>query len=105
MTIFTDDPDDYNDGFCSRLPTNIDIQPTFSSTLFDVQSSLCPWSTFENKEQISGFEKGQLNQILKKFVKQLASGPQMKGSDSSESFTMSFDKLINVTTNLTKPHV
>ena len=29
----------------------------------------------------------------------------MKGSDSSETFTMSFDKLINVTTNLTKPHV
>ena len=29
----------------------------------------------------------------------------MKASENLESFTMSFDKLINVTSNLTKPHV
>ena len=29
----------------------------------------------------------------------------MKTLENSEAFTMSFDKLINVTTNLTKPHV
>ena len=82
----------------------MDIKPTFDSTFFDIQSLLSPWSSFQDTEQISQFEVGQLNLILKKFVKQLASGPQMKASESLESFTMSFDKLINVTNNLTKPH-
>jgi len=41
---------------------------------FDLDEALSPWSTFQNTEAISKFEAAQLNEILKKCVKQMVTG-------------------------------
>ena len=58
VTIFTDDPDEYNASFCYQPPLNISIKPAFDSIFFDVQNSLSMWSTFQNTELVSQFEVG-----------------------------------------------
>ena len=68
---------------------------------FDLDKALSPWSSFCNKEVVSEFEAGQLNLILKKFVKQIVT----RASQSNGTLeTFSFEKLLNVTTNLTRTH-
>ena len=69
---------------------------------FDLNQALSPWSSFCNKEAVSDFEAAQLNLILKKFVKQLVSRSANSQKGEIEDFT--FDKLLNVATNLTKTH-
>ena len=61
IAVFTDDPDLFRAGLFQSPQSNIDIKPTFDSTFFDIQSLLSPWSSFQNTEQISQFEVGQLN--------------------------------------------
>lgn len=48
-----------------------------TAVTFNFEEALSPWSEFRNREVLSSFEVSQLNQILKKFVKQIASGPQI----------------------------
>lgn len=61
VQIFTDAPEDYNTCLGSPQPGSLAIHPCSEALTFDVQSSLSPWSTFQNKEAVSQFEAGQLN--------------------------------------------
>ena len=71
--IFTDQAESFN----AHLPSDssddtnlrITIHPSADAISFDLDHAISPWSSFRNKEVVSEFEAGQLNLILKKFVK------------------------------------
>ena len=107
VIIFTDRADD---GFNAHLnfgpvdgeDSMVSIHPTAAALTFDLEQALSPWSSFRNKEAVSEFEASQLNLILKKFVKSIVMRASHSNATGHEAF--SFEKLLNVTTNLTKTH-
>ncbi|TNV80331.1 hypothetical protein FGO68_gene8583 [Halteria grandinella] len=99
--IFTDDPEQFIPKFQNpeqpgKLRQNVAIHPCIEAQTFSVQQATNPWvSIFDNQEVLSSFEISQLQQILRKFIKQSVTSKTPNN----------LEKLINISQNLVKAHM